>query len=75
MFWLGIIVQLRTCSYSFIPQGLASNWCPHWREHSIQNEDGSYRGLNSIYGWVLLKQYYSALPSLFGNSTGSMEIF
>ena len=47
-----------------------SNWCPFYREHAIQNEDGSYRGVNSLYGWVLIKQYYSALPSLFSRSSG-----
>jgi hypothetical protein len=62
----------RTCSYSFVPVGGSSNsnWCPFYREHAIQNEDGSYRGVNSLYGWVLIKQYYSALPSSLGRSSG-----
>ena len=61
----------RTCSYSYIPVGGSSNsnWCPFYREHAIQNEDGSYRGVNSLYGWVLIKQFM--VPwDLFGRSSG-----
>ena len=59
----------RTCSYSFIPIGKSSGWCPHWREHSIKNEDGSFRQYNDTYGWILSQQFYSYAPSKYGSAT------